>query len=87
MKEREQKQQQNVDKLKKVETNKQAVLEEQLEYIENNGMYSVDGNFRQYLIQNIIPQMQEALIEVNEMRPNDPIDFLAQILYDKSYEM
>ena len=31
--------------------------------------------------------MQEALLEVSEMRPKDPIDFLAQILYQKSYDI
>lgn len=52
---------------------------------EENNDY--DSHFRQYLIANVIPQMQEALLEVSEMRPKDPIDFLAQILYQKSYDI
>ena len=76
-KKKESEEQKKVEIEKQSESGKQSVLTEQLEYIENNEVFDVDGNFRQYLIHNIIPQMQEALIEVNEMRPKDPIDFLA----------
>jgi adenylate kinase len=36
---------------------------------------------RQYLMKNVIPPLTKGLIEVCQMQPDDPIDFLAEYLF------
>ena len=36
---------------------------------------------RNYLMQNVIPTLTEGLIEVCKLKPEDPVDYLAEYLF------
>ena len=36
---------------------------------------------RNYLMQNVIPTLTEGLIEVCKLKPEDPVDYLAEWLF------
>ena len=36
---------------------------------------------RQYLVDNVLPLLTKGLLEVGRLRPEDPIDFLAEYLF------
>ena len=39
---------------------------------------------RNYLMQNVIPTLTEGLIEVCKLKPEDPVDYLAEWLFKKN---
>ncbi|KAL4510745.1 hypothetical protein ABPG72_004899 [Tetrahymena utriculariae] len=87
------------NKLKKKEEEQKVVLkqkqdredlaQEQINYIIKNEL-EIDKiknlPFRNYLMEYIVPELNEGLLEVSNMLPDDPIEFLAEYLYSKSYE-
>lgn len=42
--------------------------------------------FRNYLMEFVVPVLNEGLLEVSNIIPNDPVDLLAEYLYQKSYD-
>ena len=42
--------------------------------------------FRNYLMEFVVPTLNEGLLEVSNINPNDPVDLLAEYLYQKSYD-
>jgi adenylate kinase len=36
---------------------------------------------REYLMRHVMPTLAEALIEVCKVRPDDPVDYLAEFLF------
>lgn len=42
--------------------------------------------FRNYLMEFVVPTLNEGLLEVSNIIPNDPVDLLAEYLYQKSYD-
>lgn len=42
---------------------------------------------RTYLMKNIIPSLTEGMLEVVKMQPEDPVDFLADFLFQKGNEL
>ncbi|XP_039315610.1 adenylate kinase 7 [Solenopsis invicta] len=60
-----------MDKLKQEEEERLCILAEPL---------------RHYLMKYVFPTLTEALIEVAKLRPEDPIDFLAEYLFKKNPE-
>jgi len=40
--------------------------------------------FRNYLMKNVMPTLTEGLIECCKVRPEDPVDFLAEFLFEKN---
>ena len=43
--------------------------------------------FRNYLMEFVVPTLNEGLLEVSNIIPNDPVDLLAEYLYQKSYDV
>lgn len=43
--------------------------------------------FRNYLLQYVVPTLNEGLLEVANFLPDDPVDFLAEYLFKKSYDL
>lgn len=41
---------------------------------------------RKYLMKYIMPSLTAALVEVARLRPEDPIDFIAEYLFNKSID-
>ena len=42
--------------------------------------------FRNYLMEFVVPLLNEGLVETANMLPDDPVEFLAEYLYKKSYD-
>ncbi len=42
---------------------------------------------RNYLMETVIPALTEGMLEVVKLQPEDPIDFLAEFLFQKGQEM
>jgi adenylate kinase len=43
--------------------------------------------FRNYLMEFVVPILNEGLLEVSNIIPNDPVELLAEYLYQKSYDV
>jgi adenylate kinase len=43
--------------------------------------------FRNYLMDFVVPVLNEGLVEVSHILPDDPVEFLAEYLYKKSFEV
>ena len=41
--------------------------------------------FRNYLMEFVVPTLNESLLEVSNIIPNDPVELLAEYLYQRSY--
>ncbi|KAL6256941.1 hypothetical protein P5V15_011876 [Pogonomyrmex californicus] len=61
-------------------------LREKLKQEEEHRLCILAEPLRQYLVKYIFPTLTEALIEVAKLRPEDPIDFLAEYLFKKNPE-
>eukprot|EP01028_Stygiella_incarcerata_P011426 TRINITY_DN645_c1_g1_i3.p1 TRINITY_DN645_c1_g1~~TRINITY_DN645_c1_g1_i3.p1 ORF type:complete len:717 (-),score=235.65 TRINITY_DN645_c1_g1_i3:282-2432(-) len=48
---------------------------------EREALEARSGPLRQYLLDNVVPVLTRGLIEVSRIRPEDPIDFLAEFLF------
>lgn len=38
-------------------------------------------------MKNIVPSLSEGLLEVSKVKPNDPQEFLAEYLFEKSFDL
>ncbi|KAG5338082.1 KAD7 kinase, partial [Acromyrmex heyeri] len=61
-------------------------LMEKLKLEEEERLCILAEPLRQYLMTYVFPTLTEALIEVAKLRPEDPIDFLAEYLFQKNPE-
>ncbi|XP_029171988.1 adenylate kinase 7-like [Nylanderia fulva] len=61
-------------------------LLEKLKQEEEERLCILAEPLRQYLTKYVFPTLTEALIEVAKLRPEDPIDFLAEYLFKKNPE-
>ncbi|KYM83836.1 Putative adenylate kinase 7 [Atta colombica] len=61
-------------------------LMEKLKLEEEERLCILAEPLRQYLMEYVFPTLTEALIEVAKLRPEDPIDFLAEYLFKKNPE-
>ncbi|XP_018338500.1 PREDICTED: adenylate kinase 7-like [Trachymyrmex septentrionalis] len=61
-------------------------LMEKLKLEEEERLCILAEPLRQYLMEYVFPMLTEALIEVAKLRPEDPIDFLAEYLFKKNPE-
>jgi adenylate kinase len=43
--------------------------------------------FRNYLMEFVVPILNEGLLEVSNIIPNDPVELLAEYLFMKSYDV
>merc|ERR1711871_451560 len=59
-------------RLKAIESEERELLEER------------SKSLREYLIRNVIPTLTEGLIEVCKRKPDDPVDFLDEYLFEQS---
>ncbi|EGR29553.1 hypothetical protein IMG5_153240 [Ichthyophthirius multifiliis] len=83
------KQEQLEKNLSNLKDQKNNLAKEQLEYVsKNEGELDIIKNipFRNYLMDYIVPELNEGLLEVSKMLPDDPVEFLAEYLYKQSYE-
>ena len=46
-----------------------------------NFLFIFDKNLNQYIAAHVMPTLTAGLIECSKIRPEDPIDFLAEYLY------
>lgn len=42
--------------------------------------------FRNYLLEYVVPELNDGLVEVSNFLPDDPVDFLAEYLFKKSFD-
>ncbi|XP_028047087.2 DPY30 domain-containing protein 1 [Monomorium pharaonis] len=61
-------------------------LMEKLKEEEEERLCILAEPLRHYLMKHVFPTLTEALIEVAKLRPEDPIDFLAEYLFKKNPE-
>lgn len=54
---------------------------EEIRRQEREQLHAQSMPFRQYLMDNILPTLSAGLIEVAQVRPTDPIDYLAEYLF------
>ena len=63
---------------------------EQFNYVRDNEI-NFEGNvklhFRDYLMQYVVPHLTTGLLEATQFRPEDPVEFLAEYLFKKSFEL
>ena len=63
---------------------------EQFDYVNDNEI-NFEGNsnyhFREYLMEFVVPQLTSGLLEVTQMRPEDPVEFLSEFIFKKSFEL
>lgn len=76
--------------IKEQENNRIKISEQQIKYISDNEMteeFEIIKKmpFRNYLLEYVVPELNNGLIEVSNYLPDDPIDFLAEYLYKKSF--
>jgi adenylate kinase len=38
-------------------------------------------------MQNIVPTLSDGLLEVAKVQPEDPVEFLAEYLFEKSFDL
>jgi adenylate kinase len=38
-------------------------------------------------MENIVPTLSEGLLEVSKVKPDDPIEFLSEYLFEKSFDL
>jgi adenylate kinase len=71
-----------------VETKRRNLAKEIIEMVENEGEEEIKKMpFRNYLMEFVVPTLNEGLLEVSNIIPNDPVDLLAEYLYQKSYDV
>ena len=59
-----------------------------IELVKNEGEEEIKKMpFRNYLMEFVVPTLNEGLLEVSNIIPNDPVDLLAEYLYQKSYDV
>ncbi len=66
------------------------LAEEQLEYVLNNEAeleLTKHIPFRNYLMEYVVPFLNEGLLEVSNIIPDDPVELLAEFLFTKSNEV
>ncbi|PRP75482.1 hypothetical protein PROFUN_10660 [Planoprotostelium fungivorum] len=63
-----------------------AVRMEKLQREERSVLELQSAPFRTYLVQNVMPTLTAALIEICQLHPDDPIDYLAEYLFKHSSE-
>lgn len=71
----EQKKDFNEEKLKQLKERERQLLEKKSEVL------------RRYLHENVIPILSKGIMEVAKELPNDPVDFLAEFLFDNSLKV
>lgn len=72
--------------IKEQENNRIKISEQQIKYISDNEMteeFEIIKKmpFRNYLLEYVVPELNNGLIEVSNYLPDDPIDFLVRHLF------
>ena len=71
-----------------IENRRRNLAKEIIEMVENEGEEEIKKMpFRNYLMEFVVPTLNEGLLEVSNIIPNDPVDLLAEYLYQKSYDV
>ena len=71
----EEKKRQNLDKLNELKERERKLLEKKSEVL------------RRYLHENVMPILSKGIVEVCRELPNDPVDFLADFLFENSMKV
>lgn len=73
-----------------IKTSREKNAKEQFAYVKDNEI-NFEGNmnlhFREYLMQYVVPHLTKGLLEVTQVRPEDPVEFLAEYIFKKSFEL
>lgn len=70
-----------------VQLKRKKLAEEICELVRNEGEEEIKKMpFRNYLMEFVVPTLNVGLLEVSNIIPNDPVDLLAEFLYQKSYD-
>lgn len=60
---------------------------EQLEKKETELLDNRSKNLKLYLMENVIPILSQGILEVCQKCPEDPVDYLAEFLFEKSMQV
>lgn len=72
----------------KVREDREKIGKEVWGYIKEEGEQEIKKMpFRNYLMEFVVPILNEGLLEVSNIIPNDPVELLAEYLYQKSYDL
>ena len=78
------------NKVKDVKASREKNAKEQFAYVKDNEI-NVEGtlntHFREYLMEYVVPNLTAGLLEVTQLRPQDPVEFLAEYIFKKSFEL
>lgn len=81
-------------KLQQQQLEKQEVVAQLLQSVSkqvskevNDGQLNLKSSLRQFLMQNIVPTLSDGLLEVAKVQPEDPVEFLAEYLFEKSFDL
>ena len=77
-----------VGEIKTHNESRNKLAEEIAEIVRNEGEEEIKKMpFRNYLMEFVVPTLNDGLLEVSNIIPNDPVDLLAEYLYQKSYDV
>jgi adenylate kinase len=51
---------------------------------ERKNVEMLSGELRSYLLDNVIPLLSQGILEVCQKLPDDPVDYLAEFLFERS---
>jgi adenylate kinase len=51
---------------------------------ERKNIEMLSGELRSYLLDNVIPLLSQGILEVCQKLPDDPVDYLAEFLFERS---
>ena len=53
----------------------------------NNPHLKEKSSLRNFMMHSIVPTLSEGLLEVSKVKPEDPAEFLAEYLFEKSFDL
>lgn len=76
-------------KAQNIRISREKNAKEQFAYINENEVKSSQAkfHFRDYIMEFVVPHLTPGLLEVTQVRPEDPVEFLAEYLFKKSFEL
>jgi adenylate kinase len=60
------------------------VRKDEIKEKERKNIEMLSGELRSYLLDNVIPLLSQGILEVCQKLPDDPVDYLAEFLFERS---
>lgn len=73
--------------MKEGKQSRHKIIDEKMKQIREQEKENIEAKsqaLRSYLIDNVVPHLTEALIETCKQMPEDPVDYLADILFKEA---